>query len=295
MKKLPPMDTGSRNSNGKSIRAIRAIDPNLLSAFAELRKRLIDQTPQFQESLTKLAAVINNSFKTIQFAIPAISEVFSKIAEQEKYSKLLADTGWLPHAVIPFEKVEFELKAGRDVSVFMSDLMADDWPRISREFETRVSAYNIDPDAKAAFSESLIVHGIGGFRSVPRLLFPEFERLGADEFHNGQHQKIASLRELRKAFRCLPAGAIFQFENGYSIWRKIEQHVYERCESAEQIKAAKSDPVPNRHACLHGIVTYDSMKSSYNSIVLADLFFHLIDRLKFYSTEVGDEDSQVAS
>ncbi len=40
------------------------------------------------------------------------------------------------------------------------------------------------------------------------------------------------------------------------------------------------DPVPNRHAAVHGLVSYSSMQNSLNTIFMADYIFQVISFLK---------------
>ena len=40
------------------------------------------------------------------------------------------------------------------------------------------------------------------------------------------------------------------------------------------------EPVPNRHAAVHGLAVYSSMQSSLNAIFMADFIFQAIGVLK---------------
>ena len=59
------------------------------------------------------------------------------------------------------------------------------------------------------------------------------------------------------------------------------EHVYENVDGdAEKISAFTFNPVLNRHASLHGIVTYNSSQSSFNTLVLAEYLFFSISMTK---------------
>jgi len=42
----------------------------------------------------------------------------------------------------------------------------------------------------------------------------------------------------------------------------------------------EADPVPNRHAALHGIIVYRSFKNSLNAIFMTDYIFQVVDAVK---------------
>ena len=45
-------------------------------------------------------------------------------------------------------------------------------------------------------------------------------------------------------------------------------------------KCFEQDPIPNRHAALHGLVIYSSMQNSLNSIFMTEFIFQVISALK---------------
>ena len=53
----------------------------------------------------------------------------------------------------------------------------DNWSEVRTQLETRMSSHEIDDEAKATFREALDAHEAGFYRSVSRVLFPEFERM----------------------------------------------------------------------------------------------------------------------
>ena len=270
---------------GTAFQSSKILSPSFLRTISENQIGWTKTGLELQKQFTGLARSISESLSAVKFAFPAITEVFAELSEQERKAAILSDSGWLPHKLIPFSQLEGLDSTTTEIDQFLTDFFLQNWSEISANFSERVEAYEVDAEAKRTFAEALRVHEIGAFRSVPRLLFPEFERLGADEVNAGQHERFASLKELRAEFEDLPAGAIFRFENGYPLWKKFESHVYAQCLTEQQIDSAKVDAVPNRHACLHGIVVYNSAKSSFNAIVMADLFFHLVDRLRFFGVD----------
>ena len=47
-----------------------------------------------------------------------------------------------------------------------------------------------------------------------------------------------------------------------------------KCE--EHLEGLKNNPVPNRHAAIHGLLVYSSQQNSLNVIFLADYLFDVI-------------------
>jgi hypothetical protein len=56
------------------------------------------------------------------------------------------------------------------------------------------------------------------------------------------------------------------------------------------IEAIACDPVPNRHAALHGLVAYDSLKCSIGTLVMADFLFRVICAVKVLQSSIETED-----
>ena len=57
---------------------------------------------------------------------------------------------------------------------------------------------------------------------------------------------------------------------------KFVHGVFQRVGNEEDRERLKQNPVPNRHAALHGFVTYDSPQNSLNAIFIADYIFRII-------------------
>jgi hypothetical protein len=76
---------------------------------------------------------------------------------------------------------------------------------------------------------------------------------------------------------------------GYALYIKLEKHLYKTVRRPDEIAEAVADAVPNRHASLHGIVTYSTMQNSLNALIMTDFVFHLIGQIKMLSTEAAGE------
>jgi hypothetical protein len=67
---------------------------------------------------------------------------------------------------------------------------------------------------------------------------------------------------------------------GIALYLKLEGHLYKRVKKPDEVERAQADAVPNRHASLHGIVVYNTAKSSLNALIMTDFIFHLISQIK---------------
>ena len=137
----------------------------------------------------------------------------------------------------------------------------------------------MDTEAKLTFREALQAHGHGLYRAVPRLLFPEVERLfrphKLEKMRNTQVDKI-----LEEKLRELTVSEL-QDHGGFTFsgMKKITEHLYHQMWEDKPYPDADIDPVPNRHAALHGFVVYKSPQSSFNMLVMGELAFGVVSAL----------------
>lgn len=211
-------------------------------------------------------------------------QVFAQIAENRRRSALVEDTGWLPHATTPFDRIDVDAQDASEVGALIAGHYVERWEDVAATFRESLARYDIDAEAKATFDEAPRAHGVGLFRAVPRLLFPEIERVASVEFYGGKHEiprenrkgmvGITSLPGVRRHASQLPSGDVLAYDFGMDLFRKMEAHLYEKVgEEAERIAAVAADPLPNRHAALHGIVSYTTAQNSINMLIMTDFVF----------------------
>jgi hypothetical protein len=197
-------------------------------------------------------------------------------------AKALEESGWLPHYTQPDDLFPPAVDAAT-AHQLLERHYRENWCAIEAQFQQRLDAYVFDEEAKACFREALTAHGHGLYRSVPRLLFPEIERLSREHLQElfVDSTVITSLREPRE--RAEDLGFSNLFRSGVfslRIYSKFATHLYARVKTADELVAAQLDPVPNRHAALHGLVTYSSMQSSLNALIMAEFAMLTIDALR---------------
>ena len=190
---------------------------------------------------------------------------------------LFNSANWLPHYTTPFHLVDFQTDAAGLVAM-LERYYAENWDQVRAAFEARLLGLPIDDEAKATFREALDAHGMGLYRVAPRLLFPEIERIVREEYFGGKLGIYTSLKEARTAVGQLGFSELQQ-EDGdpvFAQFRRFYSHLYENVGTAERVAELSLDAVPNRHAALHGLVTYKSLQTSLNALIMAEFMFHAV-------------------
>lgn len=203
------------------------------------------------------------------------------IAQHRRNAEAFDDSGWVPHYTMPVDCVE---KCGGDTDAIhglLSRHYQERWPEVRQAIESRLERYDIDNEAKKAFCEALHHHQDGRYQSVCRLLMLEIERVSRMELHDNSVKTITGQNDLRKLAGKFPLSLVNPA--GFfdlNLFKKLSSHLYEHINDEADRQRFEQDPVPNRHAVVHGYVTYDSMQSSLNMIFMADYIFQTIVSLK---------------
>ena len=143
----------------------------VLRALEDLALRL----QPFTETLANLATV---AAPLVQAAAP--------VMERLDTAEILLKRGWVPHHTTPFDLIT---ECGDDGTRLQTSLLAyytDNWLEVRACLESRMSSHDVDDEAKATFREALDAHEAGLYRSVSRLLFPEFERVFRGALFDGR-------------------------------------------------------------------------------------------------------------
>ena len=215
-------------------------------------------------------------------------------------SEVLNAAGWLPHYTTPLSLVAD--CSGDDFAVRnkLNEYYEQNWPSVRRAIESQIAEYNVDEEAKATFREALDAHGYGLHRSVCRVLFPEIERMLRVELFGGRTGNVAykkiveTLVDGKTLDDFLPGGWI-DFDYFGHLTAAISQRsddalnekifgLFSRVDE-DNLQRVGQDPVPNRHAAVHGFVSYSSPQNSLNAIFVADYMFRLLGSFKTAQTD----------
>lgn len=301
----------------KALRAIPKVEalqvPQVdLSAFTEMRKNALTVFPEWQRQITQqmqpmadlqrqmrqialppqsVIDQFNDTAKNIrlsfQFLVPSAEqlEIFKQLSELEVQKRALERIGLLPHRSMPVS-----LLTEQDDDVLRSSLQqhyTENWERIGDGIRERVNSFDIDDEAKAVMAEALDAHRNGHYRSVCRLLLPEIERVARVEFEGNRAGPVNMKKVMVEPALDLPLSKTRL--NGYFVlllFDHLADHLYVHVDEKNRLEL-QQDPVPNRHAAIHGIVVYRSFWNSLNVIFMTDFAFQLMAAIKEAQRQSG--------
>ena len=277
---------------------------------------------QFEPILKELSSSLEPLIRSLDTAAPRVQAIAHEIAhEMAKLdtAESLLERGWVPNHTTPFGLVS---ECGDDSAGLQTSLLAyytDNWGEVRERLETRLFYHDIDDEAKATFREALDAHEAGLYRSVSRVLFPEFERVFRAVLFGGCAGHISYQDFVRKL---CDEGA--NLELGDFLIAGIQdmvlfQYLIEGVSNVgassedsrsgtphygpglavgigkKNVEQAKRSPIPTRHGVAHGLVTYSSRQSSLNAIFIADYVFSVLfeaSRRRPPDSNVGDGPSR---
>lgn len=223
---------------------------------------------------------ISQLVKNVTDAIAKIGAGLAVAFGHLKKAEVIEEAGWLPHYTSPFDEIDIEA----DTAV-IGDLLkrhySENWPTVKSKIVAKLAEYDFDDQAEETFLEALNLHEAGHYRAVVHLVFPEIERVARKDFYSGRMKGFASLKEVQEAVMksyYLPTFESHQY--ALSLYNRIVSHLYQHVDNDDDIERCKNDPVPNRHATIHGYVAYTAENNSFNAIVMAETMLSVIADLK---------------
>jgi hypothetical protein len=257
--------------------------------------RIAERTKTQNALGNALSGVVKQAKAIIDFK--RIFSAFDWLIEEGRKAATVEKSCWLPHHTTPFDLLESEDMEQGQVTDLIAGHYTNEWPAVEQAFLTQLASYDLDEEAKETMREALLAHRQGMFRVAPRLLFPEIERVCSDAFFDGKRTisvptkkgkqsrlPITRLKEVWEMVGELPIGDLAAYEYSWQLFRKVEDHLYSDVGDDETAREKYcADPVPNRHAALHGIICYNTQQTSLNTIIMADFIFHLVSQLKKYA------------
>lgn len=218
----------------------------------------------------------------IQPVLSELSKAFAILAEGISVTaeaiKRLDEAGWLPHVTTPWSLLA--TTEASTLSQAIEQHYRDSWATVKGTFIDRLNTYAIDEEAKAAFREALAAHEQRHYRATVRLLFPEIERVTRAELRRFMTKRTdTSQKILREIAGKLPFG-----DHGsplaFRLYSNLRDHLYGDVWDDSACEKFSRDPVPNRHAAVHGFVPYSTAQNSINTLIMTDYIFHLVTAVK---------------
>lgn len=279
-------------------------------AFVQGFKEWLVSSPLFQKSVERLAEMVDRETprlrKFMETAVPVLTAVLSEIEKWNISSDVLAKAGWLPHYTMPFEAIAKSDGNEDQISATILEYYARNWENVREHTESRLADYKIDAEAKATFKEALDAHESGLHRCVCRVLFPEIERVLFTELFGGilgsepitYDKYIRTLAGDNRSIEDFIVDGLYDLSVFGQITKAVrendrqnrgEEHLSEKDETIfgifssvrneERRELLTRNPIPNRHAAMHGLVIYSSPQHSLNTIFLADYMFGIVSRI----------------
>lgn len=237
---------------------------------------------EIETSMARLGQTIVGAAQALGNVLAPYQGLLSGLARDATLAQRMADAGWLPHYTTPFDRLGGEEVGSDAVAESLTAYYRDHWPDVRAAFVEHLERYDLDAETKASFMEALGTHEHGFYRATGRLLFPEIERVARIEFHDGSASaRITSIEELRKqADNMSPHDTDVPGFFGLQLYDRLIDHLYSYASDPEKVAILAKDPVPNRHATLHGLVPYSSMQNSINALIITDFIFQVVCALK---------------
>ena len=260
----------------RQIRAVRA--PRLAVGRSESAvRRIIVSQGRFARAVARLQ-------------LGSLAATARELVRHAHRAQALDEAGWLPHHSMPFDRVEECAGDADAIHRLLSRHYRERWSDVHGDIEAQLAEYDIDDEAKATFGEALNAHEAGFYRSVCRVLMPEIERVSRVELHGDRLDRITSQPLLRELVGRLPISAVEPGGFlGLNLFRRLSEHLYEHVDDEDSRRRFARDPVPNRHAAVHGLVVYSTMQNSLNAVFMADFIFQVISLLKRLAVAQGAE------
>ena len=245
--------------------AVRQMERSLGPVLETLNEWSAATAPILEE-FNRIAAAAAEAMERLQ---PSLK----KFHERKQTHDALDKVGWLPHPSVPYRLVE---GCGDDLALLdgrIADYYLTRWIEIRDHMELDLATYHIDDEAMATFREALIAHESGLYRCICRLLFPEIERI-----IDAGHRSGPMIEKLLASGE--PTELDFRELFDWVMLERIRKHAYEQVWTEGERERFERDPVPNRHAAIHGRVAYSTHKHSMNMLILTDYVFRILPPLE---------------
>ena len=243
---------------------VRYVEP-LADAIAPVATQLSRVIQQLTVSFGPVTEYLRELSEALAPHLAEWSKLAPRLAAWNRSVDALNAVGWLPYHTAPFHLVD---ECGDDLDLLdrrFSEYYRTAWSEIRDDMELRLVRYHIDDEARETFREALTAHEAGLHRCVCRVLFPEIERtIGAGFRSKRLLDKLTGTADL--------ADYAFRELFGYVLFGRLVKHVYE----SGARENLERDPVPNRHAAMHGLVSYSTHKHSMNMLILTDYIFQIL-------------------
>ena len=240
-----------------------------------LMRRLSDTFERWETILQPFLQELEPVFQGLAQLAEAAAPYVQKFVRYHNIVEKFDATGWLPYHMAPVDYVEHYEGDSIHLEKKIAEYYVTEWASIRADMESRFSEYHIDDEARDTFREALSAHEHKNYRCVSRVLFPEIERMIRFNLFNGAGRvRTDDMLERLTGERPLE-DFISQRTFGLVLFGRLIKHLYEQVSDEGRSEFARNF-VPNRHAAIHGLVSYSTHKHSMNMIIMADYIFQIL-------------------
>ena len=250
-------------------RAMSIINEQMSVSFDTLFANLTGHLERvFDSDLTSISEQFKSLLATALRPLEVLNPPSLQVAKQ---------LGWVIHHTFPSTLLEETPEEDLDDAIL--NYYQAEWMGIRRTLVLDTDSYLIDEDSKGIMKQALAGHEAGLYRLIPRSMLPEIETLIRKELHQGKPQ-VLNMTEEVKIFEEIPISFMRDWASGLSGYEALTQTLYEHVKTEYDQTKVAANPIPNRHATVHGLVAYAAEKTSLNSIFLADFAFDVFTKIK---------------
>ncbi len=267
-------DNAKRNRLGQTLELVEVID-KFTNDFGPLMDAAGGVFQIWKATLQPLFRDLEPILEGLNDLIEATGPHIEKLLRHQRIERQFSNSGWLPYYSELIERVVEHKGDAISLDKIISSYYTEHWEEIRKDIESRMETYEIDAEAKETIHEVFSAHESESYRSVCRTLFPEIERMIRRNYFNDVGQ-IKTREIIRKLAELLTEDEIFS-RQGFclvTIGRHIE-HMYAHVDDDKRGRF-KEHAIPNRHATVHGLVSYSTHKHSMNMIIMADYIFQML-------------------
>lgn len=258
-----------------------------LDAIFEFRKTanyIPDYVRTIDHALAGLRDYFNRDFlgnhEALMKSIQGWADAMQGTVKNPAAKKALRERGILPHKSTPWNLFEPDMPDEFPDAVLSH--YSTEWDQARAMFLTDLDGYQIGEEAKEAYIEGIECHTSNLYRPAILTVLPAAETEFRRNFDIAPGKPAASLRELREAIMEAPVGVILSHVAPFDLFETLDKHLYERVQSQEDVARLATDPIPNRHAAIHGLIQYKSELNSLNALILTDYVFFVISQIADY-------------
>ena len=247
------------------------------------------------ELMSEMSRSIEAALRPLLESISHLAPVFRAYKKYQTFVESVNETGWLPYYSVPIHYVE-ECDGNIDLlENHLSNYYTTHWDEIRRDIESRLGSYHVFEETRETFREALSVHEGKNYRCVSAPLFSAIEK----EFYfltDKNPSKILCEPALFDTLQNLTSHEIIKELTGHwpqgdsgsiqaYFWVLLDRlvnHVYKPVNVENRKEYEQDFTPPNRHAVVHGLVSYSTHKHSMNMIIMADFIFQILSPKKLF-------------